>query len=75
MIVLFTSVALCDLSWYCLASVSLLLRCNVFSLLSLRHIAADSRYDDKKLYEYGRKVLGIGLICPVERYENTQKEA
>ena len=31
-------------------------------------------YDDEKLYEYGKKVLGIDLVYPIERYENTFKE-
>jgi hypothetical protein len=26
---------------------------------------ADPGYDDKKLYEYGKKVLGIELVCPL----------
>lgn len=46
---------------------------SVFSLPSLRYMAADPGYDDKKLYEYSRKVLGIDLVCPVERYKNTPK--
>ena len=36
-------------------------------------MAADPGYDDRKLYEYSRKALGIGLVCPVERYKNTPK--
>jgi hypothetical protein len=35
---------------------------------------ADSDYDDKKLYGHSKKVLGIDLVCPVERYENTPKK-
>ena len=35
---------------------------------------ADPGYDDKKLYEYSKKVLGIDLVCPVERYKSTSKE-
>ena len=35
---------------------------------------ADPGYDDKKLYEYSKKVLGIDLVCPVERYESTCKQ-
>jgi len=35
---------------------------------------ADPGYNAKKLYEYGKKVLGIDLVCPVERYENTPKK-
>jgi len=37
-------------------------------------VAADPGYDDRKLYEYSRKALGIGLVCPVERYKNTSKK-
>jgi hypothetical protein len=33
-------------------------------------MVADQDYDDKNLYEYSKKVLGIDLVCPVERYEN-----
>ncbi|AFU57836.1 hypothetical protein Ngar_c08940 [Candidatus Nitrososphaera gargensis Ga9.2] len=36
-----------------------------------RYTAADSGYDDQKLYDYSSKVLGIGLVCPIERYEHT----
>ena len=34
-------------------------------------MAADpAGYDDKELYEYSKKTLGIDLVvCPVERYE------
>jgi hypothetical protein len=46
---------------------------SVFSLPSLRYIVADPGYDAKKLYEYS-KGLGIDLVCPVERYENTPKK-
>ena len=46
---------------------------SVFSLPSLRHMAADPGYDDRKLYEYSRKALGMDLVCPVERYKNTPK--
>ena len=46
----------------------------VFSLPSLRHMAADPGYDDRKLYEYSKKALGMDLVCPVERYENTSKK-
>ncbi|MGH9911669.1 MAG: hypothetical protein ACRD4W_04420 [Nitrososphaeraceae archaeon] len=34
-----------------------------------RYIAADTGYDDYKLYEYSSK-LGIDLVCPVERYQS-----
>jgi hypothetical protein len=37
-------------------------------------MTADPEYDYKKLYEYSKKTLGIDLVCPVERYENTSKE-
>ncbi len=35
---------------------------------------ADPGYDDKNLYKYSKKVLGIDLVCPVERYKNTSKK-
>ena len=38
------------------------------------HMVADPGYDDKKLYEYSKKTLGIDLVCPVERYESTSKK-
>ncbi len=47
---------------------------SVFSLPSLRYMVADPGYDDKKLYEYNKKTLGIDLVCPVERYKSTSKE-
>jgi hypothetical protein len=47
---------------------------SVFSLPSLHYMTADLGYDDKKLYEYSKKVFGIDLVCPVERYENTSKK-
>ena len=37
-------------------------------------MVADPGYDDKKLYEYSKKTLGIDLVCPVERYESTSKK-
>ncbi len=46
----------------------------VFSLPSVPYMIADPGYDDKNLYKYSKKVLGIDLVCPVERYENTPKE-
>ncbi len=46
----------------------------VFSLPSLCYIIADPGYDDKKLYEYSKKTLGIDLVCPIERYKNTSRE-
>jgi hypothetical protein len=44
---------------------------SIFSLSSLRYLVADPGYDAKKLYKYSKKVLGIDLVCPVERYEST----
>ena len=36
---------------------------------------ADPGYDDKKLYGYSKKVLGIALVvCPVEKYKSTSKK-
>ena len=42
--------------------------------ICIGNMIADPGYDDKNLYEYSKKVLGIDLVCPVERYENTPKE-
>ena len=47
---------------------------SVFSLPSVLYMVADPGYDDKKLYEYNKRVLGMDLICPVERYESTSKK-
>ena len=47
---------------------------SVFSLPLTCYMIADPGYDDKKLYEYSKKTLGIDLVCPVERYENTSKK-
>ena len=47
----------------------------VFHLSSLRYMVADPGYDDKELYGYSKKILGVDLVCPVERYEISQKEA
>ena len=47
---------------------------SVFTISSLRYMTADHGYDDKKLYEYSKKTLGIDLVCPVERYESTSKK-
>jgi len=47
----------------------------IFSLPSVLYVIAESGYDDKKLYGHSKKVLlGIDLVCPVERYENTPKK-
>ncbi len=39
-------------------------------------MVADPSYDDKKLYEYSKKVLGVDqVICPVvEIYKNNPKK-
>ena len=49
---------------------------SVFSLPLTCYMIADSVYDDRKLYEYSKKVLGIDLIVcpPVKRYESTPKK-
>ncbi len=48
---------------------------SVFSLPYVLYMIADPGYDDKKLYKYSKKVLGIDLVCPVvERYESTPKK-
>ncbi len=44
---------------------------SVFSLPSSLYMVGDPGYDDKNLYEYSKKVLGIDLVCPVERYKST----
>lgn len=41
----------------------------------VQYAAADSGYDDHKLYEYSREVLGIDLVCPIGgRYEHTSSD-
>ena len=47
---------------------------SVFSLPYVLYMITDPGYDDKKLYEYSKRVLGIDLVCPVERYESTSKK-
>ena len=47
---------------------------SVFSLPFVLYMAADPGYDDKKLYEYSKRVLGIDLVCPVKRYKSTSKK-
>ncbi len=54
--------------------VSLTSSSSAFSLPSVLYMVADPGYDDKKLYEYNKRVLGIELVCPVERYESTPKK-
>jgi hypothetical protein len=38
---------------------------SVFSLPYVLYKIADSGYDDKNLYKYSKKVLGIDLVCPL----------
>jgi hypothetical protein len=38
---------------------------SVFSLPYVLYMIADPGYDDKKLYEYSKKVLRIDLVCPL----------
>jgi hypothetical protein len=47
---------------------------SVFSLPTLRYMAADPGYDAKELYQYGKKTLRIDLVCPVERYKSASKK-
>ena len=47
---------------------------SVFSLPSVLYMIADPGYDDKNLYKYSKKVFGIELVCPVERYESNSKK-
>jgi hypothetical protein len=35
---------------------------------------SDSSYDEKNLYEYSKKTLGIDLVYHVKRYKSTSKE-
>ena len=51
---------------------SLLFFCILFTIFI--YMIADPGYDDKNLYKYSKKVLGIDLVCPVERYESTSKK-
>jgi hypothetical protein len=37
----------------------------------VQNATGDSGYDDQKLYDYSRDVLGIDLVCPISRYEHT----
>jgi hypothetical protein len=47
----------------------------IFVLPCVLYIIADPGYDDKKLYVlYSKKIFGIDLVCPVERYESTSKK-
>ena len=48
---------------------------SAFFLLYVLYMIADPGYDDKSLYKYSKKVLGIDLVCPVERYERFQRTA
>ncbi len=43
---------------------------SVFSLPLTCYMVADRGYDDKNLYKYSKKTLGIDLVCPVERYKS-----
>lgn len=48
---------------------------SVFSLPTVRYMTADPEgYDDKILYKYSKEVLGIDLVCPIERYKHTSKD-
>ena len=38
---------------------------SAFSLPLVCYMVADPGYDDKKLYEYSKKTLGIDLVCPL----------
>jgi hypothetical protein len=40
----------------------------------VQYAAADSGYDDQKLYDYSSNILGIDLVCPIERYEHTSDD-
>ena len=47
---------------------------SAYSLPYVLYMIADPGYDAKKLYEYSKSVLGIDLVCPVERYKSTSKK-
>jgi hypothetical protein len=47
---------------------------SAFSLPYLLYMVADPGYDAKELYEYSKKVLGIDVVCPIERYKSTSKK-
>lgn len=47
---------------------------SAFSLPYILYMIADPGYDDKKLYEYSKKILKIDLVCPVKRYKSTPKK-
>jgi hypothetical protein len=55
---------------------SVLLTSSIFvlSLPTLSYMTADPEYDDKELYEYHKKIIGINLICPVERHKSSSKK-
>jgi hypothetical protein len=38
---------------------------SVFSLSSLRYMIADPGYDDRELYGYSKRTLGIDIVCPL----------
>ncbi len=47
----------------------------IFSSPSVSYMTSDpAEYDNKKLYEYSKKTLGIGLVCPVERYKSNSRK-
>jgi hypothetical protein len=46
----------------------------VFSLPSLRYVAAAPGSEDKILYEHSKGILGIDLVCPVEKHKSTFKK-
>ncbi len=54
--------------------ISLTSHSSSFSLPSALYMVADPGYDDKKLYEYSKKILGMDLVCPLERYKSTSKK-
>ena len=54
--------------------ISLTSHSSSFSLPSALYMVADPGYDDKKLYEYSKKILGMDLVCPLERYKGTSEK-
>ncbi len=47
---------------------------SVFSLPLTCYMVADPGYDDKNLYKYSKKTLGIDLVCPLKDTKVLPKE-
>ena len=40
-----------------------------------RHLISNPDYDDKNLYKYSIKELGIDSVCPAQRYKTISKHS